>query len=178
MNFWGKLRIFAPVCQLDFCLISSLNDREIIPLLDTTVQIVKAGKLPAKHKLNIPFNVVFEKSSESVELLLETYHGVNISIEYYMRGRVKRGLLSQNIATTPLEIYASSRPIQGTVSTKAREFIMTPESVDSALNNNAVEENTLMQPSHLPGNIQFQIKGHLDSIAYCLDHPLTGSSKC
>ena len=59
-----------------------------------------------------------------------------------------------------------------------REFIMTPESVDSALNNNAAEENTLMQPSHLPGNIQFQIKGHLDSIAYCLDHPLTGSSKC
>ena len=70
--------------------------------------------------------MVFEKS----EKLLETYHGVNISIEYYIRGKVKRlGLLSQNIVTTQMEIYASSRPQQGIVSTKAREFLMTPESV-------------------------------------------------
>ena len=87
-------------------------------------------------------------------------------------GRVKRGLLSmQNIQTQAMEIYASSRPIQGTVSTKAREFVMTPESVEN------VQENTLMQPSQLPGNIEFQIKGHLDSVAFCLDDPLTGSSK-
>ena len=77
----------------------------------------------------------------------------------------------QNIQTQAMEIYASSRPIQGTVSTKAREFIMTPESVEN------VQENTLMQPSQLPGNIEFQIKGHLDSVAFCLDDPLTGSSK-
>ena len=77
----------------------------------------------------------------------------------------------QNIQTQQMEIYASSRPIQGTVSTKAREFIMTPESVEN------VQENTLMQPSQLPGNIEFQIKGHLDSVAFCLDDPLTGSSK-
>ena len=48
---------------------------------------------------------------------------------------------------------------------------MTPESVEN------VQENTLMQPSQLPGNIEFQIKGHLDSVAFCLDDPLTGSSK-
>ena len=77
----------------------------------------------------------------------------------------------QNIQTQQMEIYASSRPIQGTVSTKAREFVMTPESVEN------VQENTLMQPSQLPGNIEFQIKGHLDSVAFCLDDPLTGSSK-
>ena len=77
----------------------------------------------------------------------------------------------QNIQTQQMEIYASSRPIQGTVSTKAREFIMTPESVEN------VQENTLMQPSQLPGNIEFQIKGHLDSVAFSLDDPLTGSSK-
>ena len=69
------------------CIDSSLNDRERIPLMNSTVQIVKPGKLPAKHKLNIPFNMVFEKSSEFENELLETYHGVNISIEYTMRGR-------------------------------------------------------------------------------------------
>ena len=57
--------------------------------------------------------MVFEKTHAE---LLETYHGVNISIEYYIRGRVKRaGLLSQNIVTTQMEIYASSRPQQGTI---------------------------------------------------------------
>lgn len=177
----GKKR--AKKCHLSICIaqkvslyyISSLSDRERIPLMNSTVQIVKAGKLPAKHKLNIPFNMVFEKSSEFENELLETYHGVNISIEYYMRGRVKRGLLSmQNILTQQMEIYASSRPIQGTVSTKAREFIMTPESVEIS---NVENNNTLMQPSQLPGNIEFQIKGHLDSVAFSLDDPLTGSSK-
>ena len=89
----GKKR--AKKCHLSICIaqkvslyyISSLSDRERIPLMNSTVQIVKPGKLPAKHKLNIPFNMVFEKSSEFENELLETYHGVNISIEYTMRGR-------------------------------------------------------------------------------------------
>ena len=83
MNFWIKCDFCPSVKYID----SSLNDRERIPLMNSTVQIVKAGKLPAKHKLNIPFNMVFEKSSEFENELLETYHGVNISIEYTMRGR-------------------------------------------------------------------------------------------
>ena len=58
------------------------------------IQIVKPGKLPAS-KIQIPFKLPLEKATNTE--LFETYHGVDISIEYSIKGEIKRRLLAQNI---------------------------------------------------------------------------------
>ena len=87
------------------------NDKaNSIPLLSSSLQIVKPGKLPASRgeKLCIPFNMVLEKSATNE--LFETYHGVNINIQYKLNGEIKRGRLGKKISTSPAEIFLESRP--------------------------------------------------------------------
>ena len=71
---------------------------------------MKPGKLPASRgeKLCIPFNMVLEKSATNE--LFETYHGVNINIQYKLNGEIKRGRLGKKISTSPAEIFLESRP--------------------------------------------------------------------
>ena len=70
---------------------------------------MKPGKLPASRaKLCIPFNMGLDNSTTNE--LFETYHGVNINIQYKLNGEIKRGGLSKKIATSPVEIFLESRP--------------------------------------------------------------------
>jgi hypothetical protein len=153
-----------------------MNEKETIPLADSTIQIVKPGRLPAKAgKLSIPFSLLFEKLES--DDLVDTYHGVNINIEYFLRGQVKRGLLAHNIVTPPLEIYcesvAASEACDDDPSglmkrrTQPKEFIMTPQSVTKKTNN-------LATTSSQPPTTDFQIRGSLTSTAFRLGNPLTG----
>ena len=77
-----------------FSFFFSFSDQETLKLVDSTVQIVKMGKIPGSS-VQIPFKIPLKSDSD----LVETYHGVDISIEYSMKGEIKRGLLSQNIQT-------------------------------------------------------------------------------
>ena len=60
--------------------------------------------------------------------------------------------------------------IQSNNKNTVREFLMTPESINSGRNNN------LPAPASL-NNIDFEIKGQLDSTSFQMDQPLTGQSK-
>lgn len=146
-----------------------------IPLFGKCLQIVKPGKLPASRaKLCIPFNMGLDNSTTNE--LFETYHGVNINIQYKLNGEIKRGGLSKKIATSPVEIFLESRPETPLASSEqnksknkntVREFLMTPESINSGRNNN------LPAPASL-NNIDFEIKGQLDSTSIQMEQPLTG----
>ena len=77
--------------------ISSISEKtNSIPLLSSSLLIVKPGKLPAsREKLSIPFNMVLEKSLTNE--LFETYHGVNINIQYkVIRIRLSNDELYEN----------------------------------------------------------------------------------
>ena len=64
-----------------FC---SFSDRETTTLVDSTIQIVKSGKLP-NSPIQIPFKIPLNVTNSS---LFETYHGVDVSIEYSIRDGV------------------------------------------------------------------------------------------
>ena len=64
-----------------FC---SFSDRETTTLVDSTIQIVKSGKLP-NSPIQIPFKIPLNVTNSS---LFETYHGVDVSIEYSIRDEV------------------------------------------------------------------------------------------
>ena len=85
--------------------IFSFSDQETLKLVDSTVQIVKMGKIPGSS-VQIPFKIPLKSDSD----LIETYHGVDISIEYSMRGEIKRRLLSQNIQTPLMGKCSQQRP--------------------------------------------------------------------
>ena len=84
---------------------------------------MKPGKLPAsREKLSIPFNMVLEKSLTNE--LFETYHGVNINIQYKMNGEIKRGRLGKKMVTHPVEIFLESRPTASVVEEKEIQFLL------------------------------------------------------
>ena len=72
----------------------SFTDQETHKLVESMIQIVKPGKLPAS-KIQIPFKLPLDKATNTE--LFETYHGLDISIEYSIKGEIKRRLLAQNI---------------------------------------------------------------------------------
>lgn len=134
-----------------------MNEKETVPLIESSVQIVKAGKLPASREpLAIPFNIVLEKSL-SIELF-ETYHGVNINVRYILCANIKRKLLRM-ISSPPTEIFVESRPLQDEKRPQniTKEFLLTPKS--DLVNN----------------NIDFEIKGRLDSTSFPMEKPVTGN---
>ena len=53
-------------------------------MVDSTIQIVKSGKLP-NSPIQIPFKIPLNVTNSS---LFETYHGVDVSIEYSIRDGV------------------------------------------------------------------------------------------
>lgn len=134
------------------------------------MQIVMPGKLPASKKeaLKIPFQMVLEKTLTE---LFETYHGVHLNVQYTMRGEIKRHLLAQKISAPPVEIFVESRPtaIENPQATApvAKEFVLTPANIDE----------TSRTSNLVPNNIDFEIKGQLDSTSFQMDQPLSGQSK-
>lgn len=153
-------------------IIYSLTDKEVIPLVESSVQIVMPGKLPASKKeaLKIPFQMVLEKTLTE---LFETYHGVYLNVQYTIRGEVKRHLLAQKISTSPLEIFVESRPMENP-NALTKEFILTPASIIET----AEEDDRKRSNNNLvPNNIDFEIKGQMDSTAFHMDEPLSGQSK-
>ena len=62
--------------------------------------------LPPYEKLSIPFNMLLEKSLTNE--LFETYHGVNINIQYKLNGEIKRGRLGKKMTTPSVEIFLES----------------------------------------------------------------------
>ena len=98
---------------------------------------------------------------------LDTYHGVSINIEYFLRGEVKRtrSFLAGAIATPPTEIYVETEAVASSARPKneTKEFLMTPLTI--------TKKKVGTQPLK-----DFRIKGSLDTTTFRLDSPLTGQS--
>ncbi len=102
--------------------------------------------------------------------LLDTYHGVNINIEYILKGEVKRtrSFLSGALVTPPTEIYVEAEaatPTSARPRNEPKQFVMTPSTVERKRINNA------QQPLK-----DFRIRGRLEATTLQIDEPLQGLS--
>ncbi|XP_028415571.1 Down syndrome critical region protein 3-like isoform X1 [Dendronephthya gigantea] len=134
------------------------NSIKPITLVNQTVEIQKAGKLPA-GKTELPFEIPL--TGKMNKQLYETYHGVFVNIQYSLRCEMKRPMLSKDLMATCefiVEYTKSNSPKQAAA--KQLEFKITPDSLEN------VKVKTKV-PS-------FLIKGKLDSTSCCITKPFTG----
>jgi hypothetical protein len=136
------------------------NSAKPIQLINYSMEISKAGKFPA-NKTEIPFEIPLRTKSSSKHLY-ETYHGVFINIQYYIKVEMKRSFLNKDL-TKQIEINMITRPTSELAEKavdKPLDFIMTPETLSNA-----------KDKSKIP---HFKVTGHIDSTVCCIQKPLSG----
>ena len=151
----------------------------MIPLIDTLIQVVNPGKIPA-GKTELPFQLSIESESnnnnENNVRLFETYHGVKINIDYFIGAEIKRsGILASNVVTKPQEFFVENKT-QKSEKTEEKEeltkyeFVMTPETLRKKKKKKTKtnEDNSTKEIS------DFCIRGHLDLTRCRLSDPLVG----
>jgi len=128
------------------------------PLLDLTVELVKAGRLPS-GTTEIPFQIPLKGNGTTP--LYETYHGVFVNIAYTLRADMKRNFVKKDV-TTSLEFMVEG--VNGDAPTKMTpvDFVITPETLLKSGKN---------VKSTLP---ELKVVGHLDSRNCSVTSPFTG----
>ncbi|ROT60857.1 putative Down syndrome critical region protein 3 [Penaeus vannamei] len=136
---------------------SIVNSSKPISIINNVVEVAKSGKIPS-GQTEIPFELPLKVRGSKT--LYETYHGVYITIQYFLRCDIKRSLLAKDV-------------------TKAQEFIVEyKQGVGDVAQPGLI--NFEMRPETLP-NVRdraripkFLVRGHLDSEVFSLSKPLTG----
>ncbi|CAF2506116.1 unnamed protein product [Rotaria sp. Silwood2] len=131
-----------------------------VTLIDQTIELVKPGQIPSL-KTEIPFQV--QLKGRPNKPLYETYHGVFVNIQYFLRVDVKRSFLSKdmskqiefNIEYSPEHELAAEKAI-----TKPAAFEITSESI-----------RTIQNKIDVP---KFKITGNLDSLCCVITKPFSG----
>lgn len=136
------------------------NSAKPIQLINHSLEISKAGKFPA-NKTEIPFEIPLRTKS-STKHLYETYHGVFINIQYFIRVEMKRSFLAKDVSKQ-IEINMITRPdseLAEKAIPKPIEFKITPDTLTN-----------LKDKSKIPN---FLITGQLESTVCCIQKPLNG----
>lgn len=132
------------------------NSAKPVLLTSCNLEISKPGKFPA-GRTEIPFEIPLKPRMNRT--LYETYHGVFISIQYYLKCEMKRSLLNKDLQ-------------------KVMEFIL--EYKNQQVNSNPVPVNFSITPDSLT-NVRYRknmpnfvIKGRIDSTVCNIMQPFTG----
>jgi len=137
---------------------SFYNSVKPIQLILTSFPVCKAGRLPA-GTTEIPF--VFELQGNGSKVLFETYHGVYVNIQYFVKVDMKRGLLTKDLdKCCEFVVEYSQEKFAEKMVKKPVEFVIVPETIQK-----------LKSKYNIP---KFKITGRLDSLVCSLKYPLTG----
>ncbi|UJR36073.1 hypothetical protein I4U23_028809 [Adineta vaga] len=136
------------------------NSTKPVTLINQTIELAKPGQI-STVKTEIPFQI--QLKGKPNKPLYETYHGVFVNIQYFLRVDIKRTFLSKdmskqiefNIEYSPEHELAAEKAI-----TKPGAFEITSESIRTA-------QNKIDVP-------KFKISGHLDSLCCIITSPLSG----
>ncbi|CAF0836547.1 unnamed protein product [Rotaria sordida] len=136
------------------------NSTKPVTLINQTIELAKPGQMPSL-KTEIPFQV--QLKGRPNKPLYETYHGVFVNIQYFLRVDVKRTFLSKdmskqiefNIEYGPEHDLAAEKAI-----TKPAAFEVTSESI-----------KTIQNKIDVP---KFKITGNLDSLCCVITKPFSG----
>lgn len=136
------------------------NSAKPIQLINYSLEISKAGKFPA-NRAEIPFEIPLRTKAINKHLY-ETYHGVFINIQYFIRVEMKRSFLNKDISKQ-MEFNIISRP-DSELAEKALmtpvEFKLTPDTLKNVKNKSKIPD--------------FILTGRLDSNQCCINKPLNG----
>jgi hypothetical protein len=129
-------------------------------LINYTLELSKAGKFPAK-RTEIPFEIPLRTKANNKHLY-ETYHGVFINIQYFIKVEMKRNFLNNNILKqTEINIITPPHSELAEKATEKRvEFTVKPDSLTN------VKEKTKIP--------NFNITGVIDSTVCCVQRPISG----
>ncbi|XP_055938782.1 vacuolar protein sorting-associated protein 26C-like [Argiope bruennichi] len=125
-------------------------------LTSSIIEIAKPGKLPP-GRTEIPFEIPLKPRTNRT--LYETYHGVFISIQYYLKCEMKRSLLNKDLQKL-LEFIMEYKSQKGDSKAVPVNFSITPESLQN-----------VRYRKNMPN---FVIKGRIDSTACNIMQPFTG----
>lgn len=130
-----------------------------IQLVQYTVDVVPAGKIPS-GKTEIPFELpLLPKGSK---ILYESYHGVFVNIQYFIRCDIKRNFLAKDI-TKSLEFMLEDKKILSKINRDCHKqvcFKIKPESLQN-----------IRDKINVP---VFCISGKIDTVVCKLSEALTG----
>uniref|UniRef100_A0A6G1S8D3 Down syndrome critical region protein 3 n=1 Tax=Aceria tosichella TaxID=561515 RepID=A0A6G1S8D3_9ACAR len=130
-----------------------------IPLVDFTHELTKPGRLYPGETV-IPFKMLIDGCVDAATLH-ETYHGVYISIQYFIKCRIKRPIFFKDLVEArEFIIEFDSDPIGAPPAIKQLiKFEITPDSL-SAPRRELIPD--------------FRVTGQLDSLVWQLNEPITG----
>ncbi|XP_042900290.1 vacuolar protein sorting-associated protein 26C isoform X2 [Parasteatoda tepidariorum] len=125
-------------------------------LTNCVLEIAKPGKFPA-GRTELPFEIPLKPRTNRT--LYETYHGVFISIQYYLKCEMKRSLLNKDLQKV-LEFIVEYKEQKADSKAVPVNFNITPESLQN-----------VKYRKNMPN---FVIKGRIDSTVCNIMQPFTG----
>jgi len=132
-----------------------VNKSKQIPIVFNKVDLLKPGKF-IDSVTELPFQL--ELKSNSSNPLYETYHGVQIQIQYFVKCIIKRTLLQKDLVTQSevlVEYAKGEKAVR-----KPVKFHINPQSIEN------IKTGTMVP--------NFSIKGELDSLACRMSDPFSG----
>lgn len=134
------------------------NSVKPIQLVQYTLDVAPSGKIPS-GRTEIPFELPLKP--RGTKSLYETYHGVFVNIQYFIRCDIKRSFLAKDVSKS-LEFIVEDKvpPKVQKEHNKPVCFNIMPESL----------QNT-RDRTNVP---RFRISGKLDSLYCKISEPLTG----
>ncbi|XP_022805902.1 Down syndrome critical region protein 3-like [Stylophora pistillata] len=132
------------------------NSLKPIHLVNYSLEIAKPGKLP-NGKTELPFEIPLKPKGNKP--LYETYHGVFVNIQYYLRSEMKRPYLNKDLQSQA-EFIVENKVTSKKVEVKPVEFSITPESLEN-----------VKEKAKVP---KFLVKGNLDTALCSISKPFTG----
>ncbi|KAG6803191.1 Down syndrome critical region protein 3 [Apis mellifera caucasica] len=134
------------------------NSVKPIQLVQYTLDVAPSGKIPS-GRTEIPFELPLKP--RGTKSLYETYHGVFVNIQYFIRCDIKRNFLAKDVNKSLEFIVEDKIPLKiQKEPTKSVCFNIMPESL----------QNT-RDRTNVP---RFCISGKLDSLYCKISEPLTG----
>ncbi len=110
---------------------SFYNSVSPLELLYFHIPVVGPGKVPVGiSKFPFEFELVGVDNNNKQSYLIETYHGVYVSVKYEIVCDCVRGLMKKNLHRS-LEFIVEV-PMRETLPDAPEEFMMTPEKLDHA----------------------------------------------
>ncbi|PRP75088.1 hypothetical protein PROFUN_03924 [Planoprotostelium fungivorum] len=132
------------------------NNVKPFPNIFATVDLAPAGKFETGDT-EIPFE--FKLEAMTGNTLYETYNGVFINIQYYIRADLQRGMLAKNLQKQ-VEFVVEIKSQQTLPPSEPIDFTITPEALENA-----------KKSKNIP---HFKMKGQIDAKVFNINKPFTG----
>lgn len=96
--------------------------------MNYSVEFQKSGRIPA-GKTEVPFELPLKPKGN--KKLLETYHGVFITVQYTVKVEVKKSMLNKDLVKVLEFMVEKSDPSIEPVIPKPLSFVITPETLEN-----------------------------------------------